>query len=265
MDKHYRYFVRLAYNGARYLGWQVQKQQPTVQEVVNDALSKIFRKKINVVGCGRTDTGVHAREFYAHFDLHSPLSQKEIGTSVKKLNGCLPNDVVVFDLLPVKSDANARFNAVKRTYKYQVSTRKDPFSLGSAYAYYTKLDVKKMNAAAALLFEYTDFTSFSKVNTQVKTNNCKIYRAGWEQDGEMLVFTITADRFLRNMVRSIVGTSLDVGRGKLSLPGFRQVIEDMDRSKAGYSVPPHGLYLHAVEYPGNVFLNVDFSQKNIDI
>jgi tRNA pseudouridine38-40 synthase len=265
MDQHNRYFVRLAYNGARYLGWQLQKQSPTVQEVVNEGLSRILRQEINVTGCGRTDTGVHARSFYAHFDLPAALSRPELSRVVKKLNGYLPRDITIFDILPVRTDANARFSAIKRTYKYQVNTYKDPFRTDSAYAYFSKLDVAKMNAAANLLFDYTDYTSFSKVNTQVKTNNCKIMEARWEQDGNLLVFTITADRFLRNMVRAIVGTFLDVGRGKLSLAGLREVIESMDRGNAGYSVPPHGLYLHAVEYPAEVFLDSDFPQKNIDI
>ena len=254
MGDQYRYFAHLAYNGARYLGWQLQKQSPTVQEVVNDAFSRILRKEINVTGCGRTDTGVHARSFYAHYDLPLLLTKQEISQLVKKLNGYLPRDIAIFDILPVRPDANARFSAIKRTYKYQVSTSKDPFLNDSAYSYFSKLDVAKMNAAAVVLFEYTDFTSFSKVNTQVKTNNCKIMEANWVQTDNLLVFTITADRFLRNMVRAIVGTFLDVGRGKLSLPGLRRVIESLDRGEAGYSVPPHGLYLHSVHYPEEIFL-----------
>ncbi len=265
MERHNRYFVRLAYNGARYLGWQLQKQTPTVQEVVNDAFTRIMRQEINVTGCGRTDTGVHARSFYAHFDLPSALSQQEVRHLVKKLNGFLPRDIAIFDILPVRPDANARFSAIKRTYKYQISTAKDPFLTNSAYAYFSNLDVAKMNAAAGVLFDYTDFTSFSKVNTQVKTNNCKIMEANWEQEGNLLVFTITADRFLRNMVRAIVGTFLDIGRGKLSLLGLRRVIESLDRGEAGYSVPPHGLYLHSVEYPEEIFLRNDIFQKNIDL
>jgi tRNA pseudouridine38-40 synthase len=252
MEPTYRYFIRMAYNGARYLGWQVQRQSPTVQEVVNETLSTIFRKEINVVGCGRTDTGVHAREFYAHFNLPVVLAKKEVPHYIRKLNGLLPKDIAIYDLYRVTEVANARFSAIRRTYKYHVTTRKDPFHLDSAYTYRTRLDIEKMNAAAAILMEYSDFTSFSKVKTQVKTNNCIIYEASWEQEDGLLVFTITADRFLRNMVRAIVGTLLDVGREKLSLEGFRKVIEKKDRSSAGYSVPAHGLYLYAVDYPKDI-------------
>jgi len=254
MENQYRYFIKLAYHGSRYLGWQTQRQKPTVQEVVNDGLTTIFQSNINVVGCGRTDTGVHAREFYAHFNLPVKLTGREIIQKVKKLNGYLPRDIVVFDLLPVQQDANARFNALVRTYKYQVLLQKDPFQMDSAYAYFSNPDVEKMNGGAAVLFDYIDFTSFSKVNTQVKTNNCKISEAHWKEEGNLLIFTITADRFLRNMVRAIVGTLLDIGKGKLSISGFKQVIESKNRSNAGYSVPAHGLYLHAVQYPDDIFL-----------
>jgi len=254
MENQHRYFIKLAYNGSRYLGWQIQRQSPTVQEVLNEKMTTIFRNNINVVGCGRTDTGVHAREFYIHFDLPVNLTDNEMSQKIKKLNGYLPRDIVVFDMLHVQPDTNARFNALSRTYKYQVLLQKDPFQMDSAYAYFSKLDVEKMNAGAAILLEYLDFTSFSKVNTQVKTNNCKISEAHWRQEGNLLIFTITADRFLRNMVRAIVGTLLDMGKDKLSLSGFRQVIESKNRSNAGYSVPALGLYLHAVNYPKEIFL-----------
>lgn len=254
MENQSRYFIKLAYNGARYLGWQIQRQSPTIQGVVNDCLSKILRQSINVVGCGRTDTGVHAREFFAHFDLVEALPEETIRQLVKKLNGCLPKDIVVFDLLPVTADSSARFQATKRTYEYIICTSKDPFRLESAYAYFSPLDWNAMDKACSILFEYRDFTSFSKVNTQVKTNNCAISEARWEKDGNLLVFTISADRFLRNMVRAIVGTFLDIGLNKLTSEGLKEVIESKDRSKAGYSVPPHGLYLKSVEYPAEIFL-----------
>lgn len=253
MELKYRYFIKLAYRGTRYLGWQIQRQQPTVQETVNEGLSTIFGLPINVVGCGRTDTGVHAREFYAHFDLPNPLSGKEIVHVVHKLNGFFPKDIVIFDILPVEAGTNARFDAISRTYKYQVITRKDPFLFESAYAYFSPLDITPMNLGADILFDYTDFTSFSKVNTQVKTNNCKIYEAGWKAESHLLVFTIRADRFLRNMVRAIVGTLLDIGKGKMEPEAMATIIEGKNRSKAGYSVPAHGLYLHKVEYPAGYF------------
>jgi len=249
-----RYFIKLAYNGARYYGWQIQRQGPTVQESVNNAVSAIFRQEINVVGCGRTDTGVHACEFFAHFDLPEEIPSKERERAVKKLNGFLAADIAVFDILPVTMDANARFSAKKRTYKYYISTRKDPFTTNSAYSFHTPLDSEKMNEACKALFNHHDFTSFSKVNTQTRTNNCRIMEAAWQSDGHLLIFTISADRFLRNMVRAIVGTMIDVGRKKLTLKGFEQIIQSKNRSNAGYSVPPHGLFLHAIEYPPDIFL-----------
>lgn len=253
MTEKFRYFLHMAYNGSRYLGWQIQRQSPTVQETVNQALSTILRSEINVVGCGRTDTGVHARNFYAHFDLEQKIDSANKKAVLRKLNGFLPKDIVFFDLKPVQNEANARFDALSRTYKYEVLLNKDPFKTNAAYAYFSPLDVEKMNEGASILFDYIDFTSFSKVNTQVKTNNCIIKKAEWEADGNLLVFTITADRFLRNMVRAIVGTLLDLGKGKMSINQLRDVIESKDRSAAGYSVPAHGLYLQNVEYPGSIF------------
>ena len=252
MEPNHRYFIRLAYHGARYLGWQLQPQGPTVQGVVNEALTRIFRQEVNVVGCGRTDAGVHALEFYAHFDLEESLAAKGIPQYIKKLNGFLPKDIAIFDLFPVRADANARFSATGRTYKYRIATNKDPFHLDSAYSFRSRLDIDKMNAAAASLMQFSDFTSFSKVNTQVRTNICSIRHASWQREDGLLVFTISADRFLRNMVRAIVGTLLDVGRGKLTIDGFMAVIEKKDRSSAGYSVPAHGLYLYAIDYPEDI-------------
>jgi tRNA pseudouridine38-40 synthase len=253
MATHYRYLLRLSYNGNRYLGWQVQPQKPTVQETLNRALAAIFRTDINVVGCGRTDTGVHAREFYAHFDHKAKLPTEELKSTLKKLNGFLPEDIALYNLMPVPSNLHARFSASSRTYKYQISTQKNPFQNPFAYYFFSPLDVDKMNQAASLLKEYQDFTSFSKVNTQVKTNNCKILHAQWEMEDDLLVFTVQADRFLRNMVRAIVGTLLDVGRLKTSLEQFVHIIESRDRSAAGFSVPAHGLFLHRVEYPKGSF------------
>lgn len=254
MASKYRYFVKLAYNGTRYLGWQIQRQSPTVQETVNEALSTIFRQDINIVGCGRTDAGVHAREFYAHFDLPELIPPSDKVELIRKFNGYLPRDIVFYDILKVKNNANARFDAISRTYKYEILLRKDPFLENSAYSFFSKLNLGPMNEGAEILFDYTDFTSFSKVNTQVKTNNCKIYEANWVLQDPLLIFTIQADRFLRNMVRAIVGTLLDMGKDKLSPEGFRAVIDSKNRSNAGYSVPAHALYLHHVEYPAETFL-----------
>ena len=252
-ENQYRYFIRLAYNGTHYNGWQVQDNAPTVQAVVNDAVSKIFRNEINVVGCGRTDTGVHARDFYIHFNLPYIIGEHENQTLLKKLNGILPPDISMHELFPVKKEAHTRFDATARTYQYFISRKKDPFDQGFSWFVYGDIDIDKLNEAANILFDYTDFTSFSKVNTDTKTNNCKIHFAHWEEKGNMLIFTITADRFLRNMVRAIVGTLLDVGRGKNDLVGLKKIIESKNRSNAGYSVPAKGLFLTKVEYPENLF------------
>ncbi|RLD55585.1 MAG: tRNA pseudouridine(38-40) synthase TruA [Bacteroidetes bacterium] len=252
--KDHRYFIRLAYNGTRYNGWQIQKNAPSVQAVVNDAVSKIFQQEINVTGCGRTDTGVHARDFYIHFDLPYIIGKEENKTYLKKLNGFLPPDISMYEILPVKEDAHTRFDAIARTYQYFISREKDPFNQDFSWFVYGDIDIDRLNEAANILFGYSDFTSFSKVNTDTKTNNCKIKFARWEEKGNMLVFTITADRFLRNMVRAIVGTLLDIGRGKNDLAGLKKIIESKNRSNAGYSVPAKGLFLTKVKYPENLFL-----------
>ncbi len=248
----YRYFLKLAYNGANYSGWQIQSNAPSIQETVNSAISTILQVDINVVGCGRTDTGVHAKEFYAHFDLNTDISsnRKEI---IKRLNHFLPKDISIFDIIPINKEAHARFDAVSRSYQYIISNRKDPFYKDFSYYVHNNLNIDIMNKTASLLLDYTDFTSFSKLHTQVKTNNCKIMKAYWEEIDHLLIFSITADRFLRNMVRAIVGTLLDVGRGKKSIEEFKKIIESKNRSNAGYSVPPQGLFLTNIEYPTNIF------------
>ena len=246
-----RYFIRISYNGKNYHGWQLQENAVTVQQVLDYALSTILNADVRTTGAGRTDTGVHAREFFAHFDVKNLI--QDIPKLVFKLNSFLPDDISVFDILPVKEDAHARFDAISRTYKYQITKQKDPFNSEFSFYVYGDIDIDKMNKAAGILFEYVDFTSFSKTGTQVKTNNCRITYAKWEQSGYMLIFTITADRFLRNMVRAIVGTLLDNGRGMLDEEKFRNIIESKNRSDAGYSVPACGLFLEKIEYPEEVF------------
>ncbi len=248
MSTNYRYFIKLAYNGKAYHGWQVQDNAISVQQVLEDAFSTIFGNPIAITGAGRTDTGVHARKFYAHFELDKQLSDDEVTEKLFKLNNFLPKDILLFDISPVKPDIHARFSAISRTYEYVISTRKDPFNDEFSWLVYHKLDVDKMNEGAAILLEYKDFTSFSKLHTQVKTNNCDVKEAFWEQKGDLLIFTIKADRFLRNMVRAIVGTLVDLGRGKINLEEFRTIIEAKDRSEAGLSVPAQGLYLIDIEY-----------------
>jgi tRNA pseudouridine38-40 synthase len=281
-----RYFIKISYNGKDYNGWQIQGNTPTVQKELNSALSIILKSDIHTTGAGRTDTGVHASEFYAHFDLPhpNPLLKTGEGNLIYKINGILPPDIAVHDIFAVRDDANARFSAISRTYKYYIAREKLPFYNDFAYYLYGKLDVDKMNKAAEILMDYSDFTSFSKLHTNTKTNNCRIMQAEWttvhrpestdrdkalvanerqqirrsedaSSNNEILVFTIRADRFLRNMVRAIVGTLLDVGRDKLSLREFKQIIESRNRSEAGFSVPAHALFLTKIEYPDNIFRN----------
>ncbi len=241
-----RYFIELAYNGRNYHGWQIQPGTPTVQEVLNRALSTLLREEIQVVGAGRTDTGVHASFYVAHFDTCQSLEYPE--QTVYKLNRILGKDIAVSRIYPVATDKHARFSAVSRTYQYFIDKNKNPFTCEYAWKVYPLPDIRLMNEACQVLFEYRDFTSFSKLHTDVKTNNCIIMDAHWEDTGKQLVFTIKADRFLRNMVRAIVGTMVEIGQGKLTLADFRRIIESRNRCNAGTSVPGHALFLCHVDY-----------------
>ena len=245
---HYRYFIKLDYNGSAFHGWQIQPNAITVQEWINNALSKLLNEDINVVGCGRTDTGVHARNFIAHFDSNKDNLHIE-NNLVYKLNRFVPKEIFIHKILRMHSEAHSRFDATSRTYKYYISKKKDPFSHMYTLLNNLKLDIEQMNKATKTLFNYTDFTSFSKVDTDVKTNNCKIMEAFWEDNEDQLIFTIKADRFLRNMVRAIVGTLLDVGKGKTSVNDFCKIIESQNRSKAGSSAPAQALFFEDISYP----------------
>ena len=216
-------------------------------------LSRLLNEPIFVTGCGRTDTGVHATEYFAHFD--STIDDLQIGQElwILKFNHALPADIAIQKIIPVNAKANARFDAISRTYQYLINRKKDPFQINKACFIYGVVDMEEMNKAAKILFDYVDFSSFAKSNTQNLTNICKIYKAEWKEENGMLIFTISADRFLRNMVRAIVGTLLDVGRGKTSIEEFKKVIESKTRSKAGFSAHACGLYLTKVEYPQNYF------------
>lgn len=226
-----------------------------MQEVLQEALARLLKEDVNLMGAGRTDTGVHANQFYCHFDIHKRLSEEYAFDLIFHLNQYLPKDIALGEFLPVKSKAHARFSARSRTYKYYISLSKDPFAREFSYQTFVNPNVSKMQQATDLLFEYKDFACFSKSNTEVKTNICNIMQAKWTQEKrDMLVFTIQADRFLRNMVRAIVGTLLDIGTGKMAPDNIRKIIESQDRSKAGYSVPARGLFLHKVEYPEDIFL-----------
>ena len=247
-----RYFIRFAYDGTAYCGWQVQPNGLSVQEVLTKALCTILRTEdIEIVAAGRTDAGVHARNMVAHFDVEDRLPA---GLDlVNKLNSLLPSDISVIEIREVKPEVHARFDALSRRYEYHLVLQKDVFRHPFAMRIYNPLDFDRMNEAAKILFEYTDFTSFSKLHTDVKTNNCKIMAARWEQREEEWIFIVEADRFLRNMVRAIVGTLLEVGRGKMTLDEFRQVIDAKNRCNAGSSVPAKGLFLVEVAYPENIY------------
>ena len=242
-----RYFVQLSYDGTNYHGWQIQQNARSVQQEVEKALSVICRETTEVVGAGRTDTGVHATFYIAHFD--SNLESLDDEKTVFRLNCLLPDDIAVQKIYKVRPDVHARFDATFREYKYYISRNKDPFTFKYAERENRDLDILKMNEAAKTLFDYTDFTSFSKLGSDAKTNNCRIFKAIWEDMGDHLIFSIRADRFLRNMVRAIVGTLLEVGLGKMTLEDFKSVIEKMDRSSAGASVAAKGLFLVDIGYP----------------
>lgn len=249
-----RYFIELAYNGKKFHGWQIQPNAITVQETLQNALEILLRQKVDIVGCGRTDTGVHARQFFAHFDLDFDTVPLNTDRLSFKLNSYLNNEIAIFRIFKVNKDAHSRFEALSRTYEYRLRLNKSPFDQETTYlSAFPRLDFERMNQAANLLFNYIDFTSFSKTGTVVKTNNCKIMQAEWKNENEVWVFTIKADRFLRNMVRAIVGTLLEVGSGKIDLEEFKQIIESKNRSNAGWSVPAHGLALVKLEYPDWIY------------
>lgn len=244
-----RYFIELSYNGKAYHGWQNQPNAISVQEVLEKALSTLLKEKIAVVGAGRTDTGVHAKQMFAHFDITEEFSSEEIKY---KLNSFLPKDIAIQDIFKVNDEAHARFDAISREYIYKISLHKNVFSFNDSYNFKQELDVSKMNDAAKILFEYEDFKCFSRSNTDVKTYNCNIMKANWIIEDDELVFTIKADRFLRNMVRAIVGTMINIGIGKIEVIDLHNIIKSKDRSKAGASVPGHALYLTKIEYPKSI-------------
>lgn len=246
-----RYFIRLAYKGTRYSGWQVQPNANTVQAEVDKALSLILSTKIETLGCGRTDTGVHAADFFAHVDIETTIDAAQL---VYKLNKLLPNDISIKEIKPVKADAHARFDATAREYKYYIERSKNPFTIDTAWYYFAPLNMEAMNIAAAYLLTIDDFKAFSKAHTDVKTTLCNVTIAQWEELNGQLVFTITANRFLRNMVRAIVGTLTDVGRGKITLEEFKQITQSLNRSAAGESAPAEGLFLTRIDYPDSVYL-----------
>ncbi|MDP1745869.1 MAG: tRNA pseudouridine(38-40) synthase TruA [Bacteroidota bacterium] len=249
-----RYFIQLSYNGTAYHGWQIQENTfRTVQQVLNEMLSRLLNEPIVITGCGRTDTGVHATEYFAHFD--STIEDLEINQDkwIFKFNFALPADIAIQKIITVKEKSNARFDAISRTYQYIINKKKDPFQIDRSCFLYGALNIEEMNKATKILFDHIDFSAFAKTNTQNLSNNCKIYKAEWKEENDSLIFTISANRFLRNMVRAIVGTLLNVGKGKISIEEFNEIIESKTRSKAGFSAHACGLYLTKVEYPQNYF------------
>jgi len=247
-----RYFIYLAYKGTHYCGWQNQPNGVSIQQCIQETLSQVLRQAISVVGAGRTDAGVHARQMVAHFDVLGGIVDSSL--LIDKLNKILPDDIAVSKIVPVTLEAHARFDALARTYIYMVSDKKNPFGFEYVYRMSCRsINFERMNEACSVLLEYTDFTSFSKLHTDTKTNLCSIYMAMWTKVDDVWVFTIKANRFLRNMVRSIVGTMLEVGRGKLTINDFRTVIEAKNRCRAGMSVAPQGLSLVEIEYPDHLF------------
>lgn len=247
-----RYFLYFAYDGSGYHGWQVQPNAVTVQLRLEEAMQTILRRYTPLTGAGRTDTGVNARLMVAHFDTPEPLPNPD--ALADRLNRLLPPDIATYRCIPVTAEAHARFDATSRTYKYYVIDHKSPFNERYAWRYRGELDFDLMNQAAERLYQYTDFTSFSKLHTDVKTNNCRITHARWEKESDGHTFTITADRFLRNMVRAIVGTLIEVGRHKITIPDFCAIIEGKDRCLAGTSMPGKALFLHDVTYPEEIFI-----------
>lgn len=245
-----RYFLNLAYNGSAYHGWQMQPNALSVQEVVEAKLKIALQQKISVVGAGRTDAGVHAKELFVHFDVEKNLEPKNFK---HKVNTLLPADIAVNSLQTVQPEAHARFDAVSRTYKYFVSTKKNPFMTDFSYFKKNKLDLEAMNQAAKILLDYKDFKCFSKSKTDVNTYNCSIEFAAWQKEESQLVFTIKADRFLRNMVRAIVGTLLEIGQAKMPVENLHQIIKSRNRGQAGTSVAAKGLFLWEIEYPQSIF------------
>ncbi|WP_452219480.1 tRNA pseudouridine(38-40) synthase TruA [Lacinutrix salivirga] len=247
-----RYFIELSYNGKAYHGWQIQPNAISVQEVLEMGLSTLLREPISTMGAGRTDAGVHATQLFAHFNTEVEFDSN---TTIYKLNSFLPEDISIKNIFKVKPDAHARFDAISRAYLYRIALEKNPFNTEQAYLLKPKLNIEKLKEAALILLQYKDFQCFSKSNTDVKTYNCTIMKAEWNLVNNELHFTIQADRFLRNMVRAIVGTLINIGIGKIEVETLHDIIKSKNRSEAGFSVPAHALYLTQVNYPKTILLN----------
>jgi len=247
-----RYFLNLSYRGTNYHGWQIQKNAVSVQQVINNAMGVILKKPIETVGSGRTDTGVHANQQVLHFDIDNKLEKADF---IYKLNSLLPKDIAINNMTEVKLDAHARFSAIRRQYVYHITRRKNPFLQDQAYYFRKPLDIELMNDLEDFFIQWKDFQSFSKVKTEVNNFICDVYDIRWTCDKNDIILKITANRFLRGMVRAIVGTMLDVGIGNSSKQNFIDIVQSKDRKQAGSAVPPHGLFLNSVSYPDNIYVD----------
>ncbi|WMJ72471.1 tRNA pseudouridine(38-40) synthase TruA [Cytophagaceae bacterium ABcell3] len=244
-----RYFLEIAYKGTNYAGWQIQKNAVSVQQKLDEALATVLRYPVKTIGSGRTDTGVHCSQQFVHIDVKEAFTEK----NRYSLNCVLPSDIAIKSAFRVKDTAHARFDALSRSYEYKITPAKDPFLNEFAWRFDKKLDIDKMNQACEILKKHTDFESFSKVHTDVKNFNCEIFSAKWDVEDDLIIFRITANRFLRGMVRAVGGTLIDVGLGKISISDFEKVILARDRKQAGSALPPHGLFLCKVAYPEEIF------------
>lgn len=250
-----RFFVKISYIGSQYHGWQMQPNANSIQAELEKAFSLLMKQNIKLIGAGRTDTGVHAEVFYAHFDYTENNENIDLQLLIYKTNALLPADISIFDIFEVQRDASARFDAISRTYEYRICQYKNPFLNGFAWFMFSPLDIDIMNKGCEILMKNKDFTSFSKLHSQTKTNLCNIYKAEWKcNENNVLIFEITANRFLRNMVRSIVGTLVELGQHKILLDDLQDIIDNKNRSLAGFSVPAQGLFLTKIIYNENIYL-----------
>ena len=254
-----RFFLEFSYAGSAYHGWQRQSNAISVQEVMEEVLNTILKQTTPLTAAGRTDTGVHAKQMFAHFD--GIIYEKDKKELIFRLNQFLPQDIAIRNIRQVHAEAHARFDALNRTYEYHLNDIKSAFKQGLSYSLYKPLDLDAMNKAASLLLEYEDFRCFSKSNTEVKTFLCNITKAIWKKNGNKIVFTITANRFLRNMVRAIVGTLIEIGLGKKNCTHMNQIIQSKNRSLAGHSVPAEGLFLTQINYPNSIYLDDDKGKR----
>lgn len=249
-----RFFVKISYAGSNYHGWQMQPNANSIQEELEKAFSLLLKQDIKITGAGRTDTGVHAEEYYAHFNYFDNIEIINLKLWIHKFNALIPNDISVHDIFEVNSNANARFDAISRTYEYRICQYKNPFLNGFVWHMNKPIDIDIMNEGCKILINNSDFTSFSKLHSQTKTNICKVSEAEWKySEKNFLIFKISADRFLRNMVRAIVGTLIELGQNKISLTEFQNIIDKKNRSDAGYSVPACGLFLTNIKYNDSIF------------